>query len=108
MKLFRLISFYIYIVLVIGVAFIFSASCWAPHRRDASIAKPTPSENALDINTSSAEELKRIPGLGLKLAGEIVRFRERHGPFRRPEHLLLIHGMSDRRYREISVFVKTD
>src|SRR5262245_11589958 len=72
---------------------------------------PTPvvrSEKAININIASVDELERIPGLGRKLATEIVRFRDEHGPFRRPEHLLLIHDLSDRRYRDISGFVRTE
>ena len=96
---------YFFFVIAIG----FSASCSASHSTVASQSRlATPSANAVDINRASTDELARIPGLGPKLAAEIVKFREEHGRFRRPEHLLLIRGMSDRRYREISTYIKTE
>ncbi len=44
----------------------------------------------VDINTASAEELLQLPGVGPSTAREIIRFREKSGPFRRPEDLLAI------------------
>lgn len=67
----------------------------------------TVADGAIDINLASAEELAKIPHIGPKLAGSIVEFRELHGPFRRPEHLMLIRGISNSRYHEIRAFVKT-
>jgi len=95
---------YIYAAALVGI----TVSCSASQR---AVVPQTPkgrSDKSVNINIASADELSRIPGLGPKLAGEIVKFRDEHGRFRRPEHLLLIHGMSDRRYREISPFVKTE
>jgi competence protein ComEA len=69
---------------------------------------PINSANAVNINTASGRELERIPHVGPKLADEIINFRERHGPFRRPEHLILIRGFSDARYREVRDFIKTE
>jgi len=65
------------------------------------------SGSAVNINTASAEELEKIPRVGPKLANEIISFRARHGRFRRVEHLMLIRGFSDTRYREVRDFVKT-
>lgn len=62
----------------------------------------------ININTASLEELTRIPFIGEKLAVDIVAHREKYGPFRRPEHLLLLDGISDRRFREIKHLIRTD
>lgn len=63
---------------------------------------------AININTAGAEELRRIPAIGEKLALGIIEFREKHGPFRRPEHLILINGISDRRFRDIRHLVRVE
>lgn len=55
----------------------------------------------LNINTASEAELASLPFIGPKLAGDIVEFRDQHGPFRRPEHLMLIRGVSEKRFRSI-------
>jgi competence protein ComEA len=71
-------------------------------------AKVEISPEAININTAGVEELRRIPNVGEKLAAGIIAFREKHGPFRRPEYLLLIDGVSDRRFREIRHLVRTE
>ena len=61
---------------------------------------------AIDINSASPEELEKLPRIGKETARKIVEHRERHGKFRRAEHLILVRGMSDKKFREIKSFVK--
>ena len=35
----------------------------------------------ININTADAYDLQRLPGIGEKRAGDIVAYREEHGPF---------------------------
>jgi len=53
----------------------------------------------ININTASAQELEKLPGIGKALAARIVEHREKYGPFRRPEHLIIVRGISDKRFR---------
>ncbi|HMQ02867.1 MAG TPA: helix-hairpin-helix domain-containing protein [Pyrinomonadaceae bacterium] len=55
----------------------------------------------ININVASAQQLERIPHIGSVMARRIVEHRERFGPFRRPEHLIITDGMSDIRFRRI-------
>lgn len=64
-------------------------------------------ENAIDLNTASREELQRIPHVGEVMADRIIAFREVHGGFAAPEQLMLIRGMSDKRFRAIRHLVRT-
>lgn len=64
------------------------------------------SENAVNINTASAEELEKLPHIGQETARKIIEHRERYGNFRRAEHLILVKGMSDKKFREMRNFVK--
>lgn len=66
------------------------------------------SEAAININTASVEELTRIPHVGEKVASKIIEHREQNGPFRRVEHLMLIQGISDKRFRKIRPLVKVE
>ena len=61
-----------------------------------------PAPPRVSINTASREELERLPGVGPSLAARIVEHRERFGPFRRVEHLLMVRGISERRFRQLS------
>jgi competence protein ComEA len=55
----------------------------------------------INLNTASAKELEALPGIGKGLAARIVEHREKYGPFRRPEHLIAVRGISDRRFRAL-------
>ena len=65
-------------------------------------------ENAVNINTASIEELEKLPNIGAKLAQRIVEHREKHGNFRKSEHLILVQGISDKRFRELQNLIKTE
>ena len=66
------------------------------------------SESAIDINTASAAELEKLPHIGAKKALEIIEHRERFGGFRRAEHLMLVRGISDKRFREIRHLIRVE
>jgi competence protein ComEA len=53
----------------------------------------------ININTATANELETLPGIGKGLAARIIEHREQFGPFRRPEHLIIVRGISDKRFR---------
>ena len=67
-----------------------------------------PLSHAVNINTASQDELEKIPHVGESLAAKIVRHREINGPFRRVEHLMLIQGISDKRFRKIRPLVRVE
>jgi DNA uptake protein ComE-like DNA-binding protein len=46
--------------------------------------------------------------VGRKTAEAIVQFRSENGPFRRPEDLLLIRGVSEQRFVELRPFIRTE
>jgi competence protein ComEA len=62
----------------------------------------------VSINRASREELERLPGVGPVLAARIIEHRERRGPFRKVEHLLIVRGMSDRRFRELRALITAE
>ena len=64
------------------------------------------SESAININMASSQELEKLPHIGAKTAQEIIEYRKKFGRFRKPEHLLLVRGISDKRFREIRNLVK--
>jgi competence protein ComEA len=47
----------------------------------------------VDINTASAEELQKVPGIGEALARRIIEFREEHGRFEKVDDLLNVRGI---------------
>jgi competence ComEA-like helix-hairpin-helix protein len=62
--------------------------------------RPAPAERRSDpadapvrVNSASAEELERLPGVGPRLAQAIVADRARHGPFRDVADLSRVRGI---------------
>jgi competence protein ComEA len=59
----------------------------------------------VNLNRATSEELARLPGVGEVIAERIISYRERHGPFRRPEEVIIIEGFSDKKYRAIEKLI---
>jgi competence protein ComEA len=55
----------------------------------------------LNLNTATLMELQTLPGVGPVLARRIVEFREKKGGFRRVEELLVIPGISEKKWKAI-------
>lgn len=62
----------------------------------------------VNINIATQAELATLPGIGDGFAARIVAHRTRHGDFRRKEHLLLVDGMGERRYRRLAAFITVE
>jgi competence protein ComEA len=65
----------------------------------------TPDAPRINLNTATREELEKLPGIGSALALRIIEHRERYGRFRRAEHLIIVRGISDRRFRNLRSLV---
>ncbi|MGB7923459.1 MAG: helix-hairpin-helix domain-containing protein [Pyrinomonadaceae bacterium] len=62
----------------------------------------------VDINTASPEQLESLPGIGRSLAARIIAHRERYGRFRRVEHLMMVRGIGERRFRRMRAAIKAE
>jgi competence protein ComEA len=109
-----------FIVFLIAIAF---ASC-ARHEKSAEpdaaaavtnragggatngpVADTRPRNPCVNLNTATREELMQLPGIGEVMSGRIIEYRERHGPFRRPEDMIIIEGFSEKKYRALAALV---
>jgi competence ComEA-like helix-hairpin-helix protein len=70
--------------------------------------QPEISETALNINKATAEQLEKLPRVGKETARKIIEHREKYGAFRRPENLILVPGMSDKKFRAIRSLIKAE
>jgi competence protein ComEA len=55
----------------------------------------------LNLNTATKKELEALPGIGPAIAQRIVEFREKKGGFKRVEELLVIPGISEKKWKGI-------
>jgi len=65
-----------------------------------------PRQEQINVNTATIEELMRLPGIGPTLAARIVEYRTKHGFFKRPQEIIIVRGMSARRYRQIAHLIR--
>jgi len=63
-------------------------------------------EERININTASVEELKRLPGIGQKLAERVIAHRTKHGAFKRPQDIVVVRGFSANRYRRLAHLIR--
>lgn len=100
------------ILVWVTLAVIFVTTIIAPACSSRVVYEPTnvviDSQNAININTATADELERLPHIGRKTADAIVQFRTENGPFRVVEHIMQIRGMSGSRFAELRPFLKTE
>ncbi len=93
--------------IVLVAVFILSGCVTEPAPPVRQFVELDPNET-INLNTAMAEELQRIPGVGESTARKIIEHREEHGPFRRPEDLMQIRGISDKRFRNIQHLIRTE
>jgi competence protein ComEA len=76
--------------------------------RPVSQDKGTAEAFFININTASAEELEKLPGIGKGLSARIIAYRKEYGRFRRPEHLMMVRGISVRRFRAMQALITAE
>jgi competence ComEA-like helix-hairpin-helix protein len=59
----------------------------------------------IDLNLATEAELNLLPGVGPKLATDIVRYRETEGRFTTPEQLQMIRGIKGARFEALKKHV---
>jgi competence protein ComEA len=72
---------------------------------EAPATNATPASGLVNINTASASELEELPGIGEVLAGRIVAYRERFGPFGSVDQLIEVEGIDEGTVNELRPLV---
>jgi competence protein ComEA len=60
---------------------------------------------SIDVNRATALELEKLPGIGPKLAQQIVEDRTANGPFSTPEDLLRVKGIGPAKLEKIKEMI---
>ncbi|HIE36286.1 MAG TPA: DUF655 domain-containing protein [Candidatus Omnitrophica bacterium] len=59
----------------------------------------------LNINQASLEELEKLPGIGRKIAQEIINYRKRFGEFKDLSDLKKIKGIGEKKLELIKSYI---
>ena len=64
-------------------------------------SKLTTSNEKVNINTATQEELDTLPGIGPSIASKIIDYREQNGKFNSIEEIKEVSGIGDAKYEKI-------
>lgn len=64
-----------------------------PQSSEASPQQAVAVQGLLNVNTADYADLVRLPGIGPVLAGRIMEYRDRHGPFMAVDSLIHVSGI---------------
>lgn len=69
------------------------------------VGAKTPTLDTIDLNTASAAELVKLPGIGVSRSRDIIDHRKRR-PFRRPSDLMKVRGIGRKIYMRVKPFIR--
>lgn len=76
-------------------------NAWSFNNTEDLSAPQSHPDNAVNLNEASRQELAKIPGVGRKIAADIVSYREKHGSFASVSELLDIYSIDKTLYDSI-------
>jgi competence protein ComEA len=54
----------------------------------------------ININTAPQDKLIKLKRIGLVIAGRIIEYREKHGPFQKPEDIMKVRGIGQKTWED--------
>lgn len=66
------------------------------------------SQQKININNATLEELKKLPGIGETIAKNIIEYREKVGGFKSLEELKKVKGIGDKKFEAIKNYLVVD
>ncbi len=70
-----------------------------------SVVRKMSTDQLIDINTASVDELEKLPGIGPAKAAEIIKYRTEKGPFKSVDELLKVKGIGPKTLEKIRPLV---
>jgi competence protein ComEA len=96
------------LLFVVGVLFAaLSVSASVPHAQEKA-AKPKPAASVaapINLNTATAGQLEKLPGIGARTAQLIVEHRQKNGNFKKVEELMNVKGIGEKSFLKIKSMV---
>lgn len=62
----------------------------------------------VDINRGSADDLRRLPGIGPVLAERVIRHRQEHGKFGSIHDIQNVKGIGAKRFAQLEPYIHVD
>jgi competence protein ComEA len=84
--------------LALAVAFAAQPAAQAAQKAAAPRNDAKPAVATINLNTATAAELEKLPGIGQKVAARIVEYRQKNGPFKKVEELMNVQGIGEKSF----------
>lgn len=78
-----------------------AAGISAPASASSGTAASSEAAAQVNINTADQTQLETLPGIGPSKAAAIIEYREKNGPFQKPEDLKNVSGIGDQTFAKI-------
>ena len=59
----------------------------------------------INFNTAISDDLSSLPGIGLKIAGEVILLRKTRGTFLKIEDFKAVNGIGEKRFKKIGKYL---
>ncbi|MFC1607193.1 ComEA family DNA-binding protein [Candidatus Latescibacterota bacterium] len=69
---------------------------------DSTAVSEESSSHMVNINIAGPADLKSLPGIAEVRAANIVKYREKNGPFKRPEDIMNVPGIGKGIFRQLA------
>ena len=61
--------------------------------------------HSVHLNSANSSQLQRLPGIGPKLAGRVIEYRQHHGPFQQVTQLVKVKGVGKKTLTKLSPYL---
>jgi competence protein ComEA len=68
-------------------------------------SKPAAAGASVNLNTATAADLAKLPGIGAATAARIIEYRQKNGPFKKVEELMNVRGIGEKSFLKLKPLV---
>lgn len=68
-------------------------------------SQAAPASSPVNLNTATAADLEKLPGVGPATAARIIEYRQKNGNFKKSEELMNVQGIGEKTFLKLKSLV---